>query len=525
MKAGTSIAPAAANTANNTANSGNNTAQPQNGQGGNNGQTYYNPPANICPVQQCSSTVNEGPANSNGQGPNFYTVNFKYSGNTPPPPPPGMHYLASNMTGCGGGTCTLFLEFNSPTASTTTSTPVTVPPPTAGGRQPIYVQDANGVWHYSYWFAPPADVLGNYGPLSEASSQPVLPYGFNYANGPPPNAVYGDDVTGKQQASNDQQSGDNNGKQPGDASGKNGNIQEASAGPSANQQTAASDQGCCAPDSDADRANMQKYGTADANYLRMLQDIGQAPPEDPNIPKAPVALSVNPGQPANDGAGGRTAVSETSSATSANEGYSRESLSQDVDVIGATAGLTGHETTSSASDVFTGGNALYNAVNEGPTGFGVADLIEGGGKLIQAAGNLGGGLKLPIAGFTSYEAAAIKTGAYLSTSSGGAADPRFLGLTADGWGAIASGSTAGARFFGGVAAMEAGSATGPSGMAIAFGKGSEAVGNLITFGNYLLEPVVQPMVNYFIPLPTEVPPDYRAIPRTLPSAGALPTHP
>jgi hypothetical protein len=174
---------------------------PGTGNGGNNGTTYGNPPAKICPVQQCSSTVNEGPANSNGQGPNFYEVNFQYAGTTPPPPPPGMHYLASNMTGCGGGTCTLFLEFNSPTIASAPAVPT--PAVSAGGRQPIYVQDANGVWHYSYWFAPPADVLENYGPLSEASSQPTLPYGFNYPNGPPPNAVYGDDVIGRNSNAND----------------------------------------------------------------------------------------------------------------------------------------------------------------------------------------------------------------------------------------------------------------------------------------------------------------------------------
>jgi len=79
---------------------------------------------------------------------------------------------------------------NNPQVTAPTIQTPTVP---AGGRQPIYVQDANGIWHRSYWDAPPKDILANYGPLSEASKQPVLPYGFYYPNGPPPNAVFADD--------------------------------------------------------------------------------------------------------------------------------------------------------------------------------------------------------------------------------------------------------------------------------------------------------------------------------------------
>lgn len=87
----------------------------QQGQGGDDGQTSYNPPANICPVKQCSSTVNN---NDGLPGDNFYTVSFQWSGSTPPQPPPGMHYLNSNQAGCGGGTCTLFVQFNSPNSPT-----------------------------------------------------------------------------------------------------------------------------------------------------------------------------------------------------------------------------------------------------------------------------------------------------------------------------------------------------------------------------------------------------------------------
>ncbi|MGX4801644.1 hypothetical protein [Bradyrhizobium guangdongense] len=87
----------------------------QQGQGGENGKIYGSPPSKICPVQQCSSTVDEGSDGVGGKP--FYEVNFKYSGETPPPPPAGMHYMESNTTGCGGGSCTLFLQFNSQTAS------------------------------------------------------------------------------------------------------------------------------------------------------------------------------------------------------------------------------------------------------------------------------------------------------------------------------------------------------------------------------------------------------------------------
>jgi hypothetical protein len=40
---------------------------------------------------------------------------------------------------------------------------------------------------------------------------------------------------------------------------------------------------------DPDDANLRRYGTADTDYLRMLQDVGQAPTDDPNIPPAPGA--------------------------------------------------------------------------------------------------------------------------------------------------------------------------------------------------------------------------------------------
>jgi hypothetical protein len=147
------------------------------GAGGNNGKNYGNAPPNICPVQQCSSTVNQG---NDGQGHTFYGVNFKWSGYTPPPPPPGMHYLSSNITGCGGGTCSLFLEFNSTSVSSpSTPGPLVATLPTGlGVRTPIFVQTANGNWVPSYWSTVPNDVLANYGPLSAASSLPTLPYGF-----------------------------------------------------------------------------------------------------------------------------------------------------------------------------------------------------------------------------------------------------------------------------------------------------------------------------------------------------------
>ncbi|WP_143271692.1 hypothetical protein [Bradyrhizobium mercantei] len=256
-------------------------AQQQQGQGGNNGKTYGTPPSNICPVQQCSSTVDEG-GNGVGGKP-FYEVNFKYSGDTPPPPPPGMHYMESNMTGCGGGTCTLFLQFNSQTASTSTPA-IQMPSVSGGGRQPIYVQDANGVWHKSYWFAPPADVLANYGPLSEASSQPVLPFGFYYPNGPPPNAVFADDSNpnsskGSNNPSDDDPPNPKLPKSADDGSGANGdtpkggNQQMANASPAEQQDTDGSEKGKSYTPGSWDDPNC----TAGCYDPKLLNDIGIQP--------------------------------------------------------------------------------------------------------------------------------------------------------------------------------------------------------------------------------------------------------
>jgi hypothetical protein len=115
-------------------------------------------------------------------------------------------------------------------------------------------------------------------------------YSYGYVEPPPPDPEVNNT---NQQAANtknpNQQQANANGPDQQTANANDPNQQ-------ANAQQAG--QGCCAPDSDADRANMQNYGTADAGYLRMLQDIGQAPKDDPNIPPAPTIPTPAPGQQA-----------------------------------------------------------------------------------------------------------------------------------------------------------------------------------------------------------------------------------
>ncbi|MGY4329396.1 hypothetical protein ACVWWG_003813 [Bradyrhizobium sp. LB7.2] len=244
-----------------------------------------------CPNNTCTGTYQGTMSLSD-----FNALDYSKSGFgvvTSPTLKPGIYTVNLNTH---GGTSNRYVFVDAPTnvAGNNPVTPAISSNLPAGGRQPIYVQDANGLWHNSYWFAPPADVLANYGPLSEASSQPVLPFGFNYANGPPPNAQFADDSNNNSSRGNNNP-GDNDSwpnpklqRSPDD--GNNDDTQEAAK--NAPTQIAAASP---VPE-DPDEANLQKYGTADADYLRMLQDIGQAPKDDPNIPPLNnnVGLSTDP---------------------------------------------------------------------------------------------------------------------------------------------------------------------------------------------------------------------------------------